>query len=134
MSDVRTAVEKYIATWSEPDAGIRAKAIADLWAPQAHYRNQFGEYQGLAGIEQAVGEAYELFATRGFTFEVARVDVNHDVVRWVWHVLPPGGGEPEAIGTQVTELDADGLMVRDHQFVDRAPEAMAEALAVFRLR
>jgi SnoaL-like domain len=133
MSDIQTTVESYIATWSEPDPEIRREAVAELWAEDAFYRNQFGEYHGRAGIERAVGEAYELFATRGFTFTVDRIDVNHDVVRWVWHVLPPGGGAPEAVGTQVVSLDADGRMVRDHQFVDRAPAAMAEALAPFRL-
>lgn len=130
MSDIEASVEKYVASWAEPDAELRRKTIAELWVTDAVYKNQIAEYLGLEGIEEAVTEAYDMFATKGYRFNVARVDINHDVVRYVWEMLPPDGDTPEAIGTQVVIVNADGRMVRDHQFVDKAPEGMEELLGI----
>ncbi|WP_188316781.1 nuclear transport factor 2 family protein [Solihabitans fulvus] len=121
MSGAETIVQKYLPTWREPDPEVRAKAIAELWSTDAIYRNATTEYVGRLGIEHAVTEAYETFAVHGCTFRVDSVDTNHEAIRYRWEMLPPGGGEPTAIGTQVVVLDADGLMVRDHQFLDKAP-------------
>lgn len=121
--NVIALVEKYVATWSQPDPEIRRKNIADIWSEDAVYKNATTEYVGRAGIEVAVTEAYDMFVTKGYVIKVAAVDTNHEAVRYTWEMFPPGGTEPEAIGTQVVVLDTDGRMVRDHQFLDKAPAA-----------
>jgi hypothetical protein len=130
VSDIQANVERYVASWAEPDAEIRHKTLAELWAEDAVYKNPIAEFHGLQGIEDAVTEAYDTFATQGYTFRVAKVDSNHEAVRYTWEMTPAGGTEPEVIGTQVVTLDDRGRMQRDFQFVDKAPAAMLEALGM----
>lgn len=130
MRDIETIVAKYVASWEQPDAGLRREVIAELWAEDAVYRNPIAEFHGRSGIEDAVTEAYDMFVTKGYVFRVAKVDSNHDVVRYTWEMTQVGDTEPEAVGTQVVSLDADGRMLCDHQFVDKAPEAMLELLGM----
>ncbi|MGC0423498.1 nuclear transport factor 2 family protein [Embleya sp. AB8] len=120
MSDIEASVEKYVATWAEPDPEIRRANLAELWAPNCVYSNAGTVYRGLEGIELAVTEAYDHFVPRGFGFRVARIDITQEAVRYQWEVFPVAGGEPTMIGTQVVVLDADGRMLRDHQFIDMA--------------
>lgn len=130
MNAIASNVEKYVASWAEPDVELRRKTVAELWAPDAVYKNPIAEFRGLDGIEAAVTEAYEMFATQGYTFRVAKVDSNHEAVRYTWEMFPAGADVPEVIGTQVVTLDAEGRMQRDYQFVDKAPAAMLEALGM----
>lgn len=130
MNDIAANVEKYVGTWSEPDAGKRREILAELWSPNAVYKNPIAEFRGLEGIEDAVTEAYEMFATQGYTFRVGKVDSNHEAVRYSWEMFPAGETEPQVIGTQVVTLDEQGRMERDFQFVDKAPAAMLEALGM----
>lgn len=121
MSDIEAKVEKYVATWAEPDPGVRGKTIAELWAEDGVYSNSATVYRGLEGIELAVTEAYDAFVPQGFTFRVAKIDTNHEAVRYQWEVIPPGGGEPTMKGTQFVIVGEDGRWLRDHQFIDLAP-------------
>ncbi|MER6735979.1 nuclear transport factor 2 family protein [Streptomyces puniciscabiei] len=130
MSEIEATVEKYVASWMEPDADIRRKVIAELWAEDAVYKNPFVEFRGRKGVEDAVTQAYDLFVTKGATFKVTKVDVSMDAVRYTWEMTFPGATEPEAIGTQVVILDENGLMANDHQFIDKAPTGMEELVHV----
>ncbi|MFE3186547.1 nuclear transport factor 2 family protein [Streptomyces violascens] len=128
---IEAAVEKYVASWAEPDAGMRRKVIAEIWAEDAIYKNAFVEFHGRKGVEDAVTQAYDLFvATKGATFKVTKVDISMDAVRYTWEMTFPGAAEPEAIGTQVVILDENGLMANDHQFIDKAPTGMEELVHV----
>ncbi|MYS81516.1 nuclear transport factor 2 family protein [Embleya scabrispora] len=126
MSEIEAIVEKYVATWAEPDAEIRRKNIAELWAENCVYSNTATVYRGRDGIEEAVTEAYENFVPKGFGFRVARVDATQEAVRYQWEVVPAAGGEPTMTGTQVVIFDADGRMVRDHQFIDKVQADQAD--------
>jgi hypothetical protein len=128
VSDVQAIVERYIASWAEPDAEARRETIAALWATDAVYKNAVAEYRGLEGIETAVKEAYDTFTTKGYTFRVVRVDSNHEAARYTWAMTPAGGSEPEVVCTQMLTFDEQGLLQRDFQFVDKAPAATLEAL------
>jgi uncharacterized protein (TIGR02246 family) len=119
MSDVTRVIEDWVATWHQPDADVRARAIAELWVEDCVYRNSRAEYRGRAGIEEAVAQAHERFiADGGYSFRIARVDTNHDAIRYTWEMVPTGGGDPEAIGTHVALVTPDGRLQNDHQFVD----------------
>jgi hypothetical protein len=109
----------YVAIWHEPDAEVRRKAIAELWAEDGVYFNSDTEFRGLKGVEDAVTEAYEAFIKNGYVFNVVYVDTNHDAVRYQWKMLPAAGGPPAAIGTHVFTVGADDRIVCDHQFIDQ---------------
>jgi hypothetical protein len=119
MSDTEASVEKYVAAWANPDSAARRRVIADLWAEDGAYSSASTIYSGRDGIEEAVTNTYEGFVPRGFSFRVARIDTNHETVRYQWEVIPPGGGEPTLVGTQFVVVGADGRWVSDHQFIDR---------------
>jgi uncharacterized protein (TIGR02246 family) len=120
MSEATSVIEDWVATWHQPDPGVRAHAIAQLWAEDCVYRNTRAEYHGRAGIEEAVTQAHERFVADGaYVFKIARVDTNHDAIRYTWAMVPAAGGDPEAIGTHVALLDSDGRFQNDHQFVDK---------------
>ena len=123
MSGLEDIPAKYMAAWHEPDAAARRKVIAELWAEDGVYYNSSTEFRGISGIEKAVTEAYEAFTKNGFVFDLVKVDVNHNAVRYQWSMVPAGGGPAAAVGTHVFTVDDSGRIVRDHQFVD---EAVAE--------
>jgi nuclear transport factor 2 (NTF2) superfamily protein len=123
---VKEMVGKYVASWGEPDPGIRRQVIAELWSAEAVYANAAAEFRGRDGIEKAVTEAWDMFMSKGFTTRVGRVDAHHDAVRYTWELYAPDGAGPVALGTQVVTLDEQGRMLRDFQFVDRAPEGLID--------
>jgi uncharacterized protein (TIGR02246 family) len=120
MRDATNLVEDWVATWHQPDPELRGRAIARLWAEDCVYRNTRTEYHGRAGIEQAVRQAHERFvAEGGYVFRIARIDTNHEAVRYTWEMVSATGGDAEASGTHVALLDSDGRLQNDHQFVDK---------------
>ncbi|MFI6683924.1 nuclear transport factor 2 family protein [Streptomyces sp. NPDC050485] len=130
MSDIEATVEKYVASWEEPNAELRRQVISELWAEDAIYKNPFVEFRGRDGVEAAVTQAYDLFVTKGYTFKVVKLDTSQDAVRYTWEMTLPGASEPEAVGTQVVVLDENGRMANDHQFIDKAPTGMEELVHV----
>ncbi len=123
MSKVADFVARYTAVWNEADADRRLKAIAELWASDGHYANVSEEYRGHEQVDAAIREAYEDFILKGFTFKVHEYHENHDAVRIIWHMVPAGGGDVAAVGTEFIVLDADGLIRIDYQFMDVDPAA-----------
>jgi hypothetical protein len=120
MEDPRSTVEAFMASWHEPDAQQRSQSIATLWEEDCVYRNARAEFRGHTGIAEAVAQAHQRFvAEGGYVFRLARLDANHDAVRYTWEMVPASGGEPEAIGTHVVLLGEDGRMRNDHQFTDK---------------
>jgi nuclear transport factor 2 (NTF2) superfamily protein len=121
MTDIETTIKTFVASWNEPNAEARREAIDQIWASDGVYRNASTEFTGHDGIAEAVNAAYEAFGENGFRFNLAAVDVNHNAVRYRWEMVPVAGGEPDSIGTHVAMLGADGRLVSDHQFIDKAP-------------
>lgn len=121
MNDVNELVERYVASWNEPDPVVRRGVIDEVWAADGVYRNARREFIGRSGIEDAVAQAHQAFCARGFVFKVRRIDRNHDALRYVWEMVPVLGGEPDSIGTHVAMVGLDGRLVSDHQFIDRPP-------------
>lgn len=124
--NIEAMVERYVASWGQEDADIRRQVINELWSPDAVYSNATTEFRGLKGIEEAVTEAWDMFMSKGFTTKVGRVDTHHDAVRYTWELYAPDKSEPVALGTQVVTLDQHGRMLRDFQFVDKAPEGLID--------
>jgi nuclear transport factor 2 (NTF2) superfamily protein len=121
MASIDEMIGSYVASWNESDPAKRDLTIEQTWSPDGIYRNATSEFEGYDGIARAVTAAHDAFVANGFVFTLANVDTNHDAVRYRWEMLPASGGEPDSIGTHVAVVDADGRLVSDHQFIDRAP-------------
>jgi nuclear transport factor 2 (NTF2) superfamily protein len=123
MQDTNEMIERWVASWHEPDPDRRRATIDELWAADCAYRNVRAEFIGRDGIQDAVTAAHETWVEPGYAFRVARIDVNHDAVRYTWEMVRSDGEEPASVGTHFALLDAAGRLVNDHQFIDKAPPA-----------
>jgi len=135
--DVQELVRRYVAVWTEPDAGRRRKAIEELWAedgeqllePPAEmqqtavslgFATAVLEARGHDALEFRVTRSYAEFIAPGeFTFR-SRGSIGRlgNVVKFSWEMVPSGGGEPAGIGVDILILDEDGRIRTDYQFVE----------------
>ena len=121
MSTTAEFVDRYTAVWNESDAGRRLKLITELWAEDGRYTNAEREFRGHAQVEAAVREAYDDFIVKGFTFKTHEFHEVQDAVRLVWHMVPAGGTDVVAVGTEFIVRGADGTIRIDYQFMDVNP-------------
>ncbi|ABW15118.1 conserved hypothetical protein [Parafrankia sp. EAN1pec] len=118
MSRIEKIADRYLAVWNEADPGRRRKEVGEIWAEDGLYANTSNEFLGHDGIEAAVREAHEEFVAAGFTFRLKAVAENHDAARIGWEMVPSGGGDPVAAGTQYLVFAADDRIRTDYQFPD----------------
>jgi hypothetical protein len=139
MTDVdpRELVRRYVAVWQEPDAELRRKAIAGLWAEDgSHILQPPGEFrQAAAGLGfpcaalRAQGhDALEIRVTRSYQEFVApgtyrfrsrdNADRLGNVVKFNWEMVPAEGGEAAGVGLEILVLDTDGRIKADYQFIE----------------
>jgi hypothetical protein len=123
MASIDEMIRSYVASWNESDPAKRGLTIEKTWSPKGIYSNATAEFEGYDGIARAVTAAHDAFTANGFVFTLAKVDTNHDAIRYRWEMVPAGGGEPDSIGTHVAIVGADGRLVSDHQFIDTPPPA-----------
>jgi hypothetical protein len=123
MDDANAMIERWVASWHDPDPDQRRITIDELWAADCAYRNARAEFTGRDGLQDAVTAAHQKWITQGYVFRLARVDRNHHAIRYVWEMVPAEGGEPASVGTHFAMVDSDGRLISDHQFIDQAPPA-----------
>jgi hypothetical protein len=122
MTDFTGLVDRYLATWNEPDAERRAKAVAGLWAEDGGYTDPLADVSGHEGIAAVIAGAREMFP--GFVFTLGGgVDGHHDTARFTWHLGPEGAAEPVVIGFDVAVLAEDGRLGHVYGFLDKVPAA-----------
>jgi hypothetical protein len=136
MTDPQQIADRYSSIWIEPDPDTRRRMVAEIWAPDALHRldppeevrdaaarmrmRATFESRGHAELEQRVAAAYEEFIAPGeFTFR-SRDDAQRvgDMVKFHWEMVNASDGETVAVGLEIVEVDADGLIRRDHQFIE----------------
>ncbi|MFF2043821.1 hypothetical protein ACFVVX_25710 [Kitasatospora sp. NPDC058170] len=134
-TDPRDLAARYVALWTEPDQGLRRKAIEQLWAadgahilqPPAEIReaaaglgfeNATLEARGHDALELRVARSYQEFVAGGeYTFRPAGDAVRlRDVVTFGWEMAPAAGGEAVGGGLEVLVLDGDGRIRSDYMF------------------
>jgi hypothetical protein len=136
MTDPQQIADNYNAIWIEPDPEKRRRMVAEIWAPDALHvldppqevretasgmrmRATF-QSRGHAELEQRVASAYDEFIAPGeFTFR-GRDDAQRvgDIVKFHWEMVRKSDGETMGVGLEIVEVDADGLIRRDHQFIE----------------
>jgi hypothetical protein len=136
MTDPQQIADKYNSIWIEPDPERRRRMVAEIWAPDAlHVLDPPQEVRGAAAsmrmrstfvsrgheeLYERVASAYEEFIAPGeFTFR-GRDDAQRvgDMVKFHWEMVRKSDGETMAVGLELVEVDADGLITRDHQFIE----------------
>jgi hypothetical protein len=135
--DPRELAGRYVAVWNEPDAGLRHKAIHDLWTkdgahilqpPQEIRKAATGlgfpsttlQARGHDALEVRVTRAYQEFVASGeFTFKKQdNADRLGNIVKFNWEMVPSSGGEVAGAGLEILVLDEDGRIKTDYQFID----------------
>lgn len=133
--DPQELAVRYIALWSEPDAGLRRKAVEQLWAedgahilqPPLEIREVAAglgfdattlEAHGYDAIETRVTRSYERFVAPGtHTFrprdKAARL---RDVVTFGWETVLLNDGTTAGGGLEILVLDDDGRIRTDYMF------------------
>jgi len=101
-----TAVDRWLATWAEPDAGVREKTMGEIATPDVTFRDQFSMVDGAADLLPHI-EAAQRFMP-GLTMRRAG-NVRHcqGTVLADWVAVGPNGQE-RAKGTNVYAFAPDG--------------------------
>ncbi|MEV5497243.1 hypothetical protein AB0M50_17770 [Nonomuraea fuscirosea] len=136
MIDIRELVDRYVAVWNEPDAGLRRKAVAELWTedgvqllqPPQDIREAAAalgvtpvlEARGHEALEARVTSSYEKFVAPGEFFFRPRDNADRlaDIVKFTWEMVSTDGGEPAGAGLEILVLGADGRIRTDYQFIE----------------
>jgi hypothetical protein len=118
--DIEELAARYTAVFNEPDAAVRASAVAALWGTDARMCTAANEYVGIDAITKRVEVAYEKFiVAQGNVFRpLGPPDAHHDGVRIRWEMVPAAGGAAMSGGSQFLLVDADGRVSSDFQFID----------------
>ena len=137
MTNSAEIADRYVAVWNEPDPSVRRTLIRELWAsggvqvleaPEAmregaarYAMSALLEARGHDQLEQRVARAYEEFVAPGeFSFRsrgnAARLG---DLLKFNWEMVSTNGGDVAAVGLEVLELDGDGRIRTDYQFIEQ---------------
>ncbi|MCO6004312.1 hypothetical protein NE236_04900 [Actinoallomurus purpureus] len=133
--DPQDLADRYMAQWTEPDAGQRRKAIETLWAEDAThilhppveirevaaglgFDHTTLEAQGHDAIETRVRRSYEEYVATGrYTFRARGGAIRlHEVVKFGWDAVSAADGTVAGGGLDVLVLDDDGRITTDYQF------------------
>lgn len=109
-------VDRYLAVWSEPDAEIRRRAIAGLWAPDGVEFVEGAQFRGRKELEVRIAEAYEAFVGSGRYAVTSAGDASrHDDITTFTIQLTTGGGEVAWAARVFIVLGENGLIQQDYQ-------------------
>jgi len=122
VSEVSDTIDHYISLWNETDADARRAGISRIFADDATYTDPLVDVSGHAGINAVIAATQGEFA--GFTFKLLiPVDSNHNIARFSWELIPSGGSESIAGGSDVAVFDESGRIANVYGFLDKMPAA-----------
>jgi hypothetical protein len=135
--DPDALVQRYVATWMEPEPSARRRRIEELWAPggthvleaprairetarSVGFPNPALEVRGYDALEFRVTRAHEEFVAPGkFSFRPCGDAVRlQDVVKFHWEMRSVADGSVAGAGLDVLLLDPDGRIRVDYQFIE----------------
>ncbi|MGC4104741.1 MAG: nuclear transport factor 2 family protein [Thermomicrobiales bacterium] len=112
-------IERYLASWNEPDRDARDALIAATWSADGVYADPLFEASGRLGIGEMIAGFQETYPDHLFT-RVGEVEEHHGRLRFRWQ-LADADGNPQLAGTDFGMLGADGLLVSITGFFDTNP-------------
>ncbi|WP_406091268.1 nuclear transport factor 2 family protein [Streptomyces sp. NBC_01013] len=112
---------RYIAMWNEPDPALRRALVEELFAPDCVHFTPSREVRGRADMVARVAAAHAQWVAPGqYLFrEVPDADGHHGTVRFTWEMVEVATGTAVSVGFDFLVLDEAGLIVSDHQYIDR---------------
>ena len=126
-TNVTATVDTYLAAYGEPDRSRREQLIAQAWDEQGRLVDPpaCGEgRQGINGLAEAVQQQFP-----GHRFRrVSLVDAHHDVLRFAWELVAPGG-EVALTGTDFGQLGPDGRLRQITGFFGALSDERADQVA-----
>jgi hypothetical protein len=138
--DLTDLADRYAAVWNEPDPDRRHQRITELWAPAGRQvlvdppeevRAAADHHQflvpplavyGHEALEARVTRAYDNFIAAGEHAFVASGPATRllgHVVSLPWEMVTTADGAHAGGGVNVVELDDDGRILVDYQFIER---------------
>ncbi|MBX3622628.1 MAG: hypothetical protein KF891_21890 [Rhizobacter sp.] len=117
--DAQALADRYAAVWNEPDAEQRRREVHALFASDGEHYVGEREVRGHAALEVRVQGAYDKnVRDAGHRFRAVRdAQRLREVVCFHWEMVRPASGEVLATGLEFLQLDADGRIRVDHQFI-----------------
>ena len=117
--DAQALADRYAAVWNDGDPKARRAAIETLWSPDGEHYVGVREFRGYHQLHQRVTEAYEKNVRDGKHLfrAVKNAQQVHGVVTFNWEMIDPSNGEVLATGLEFLELDAQGRIRVDRQFI-----------------
>jgi hypothetical protein len=121
---IEDIARRYVAVWSEPDAGRRRAAIAALWAEDGVEFVETARFRGHGELEARIAEAYDMFVGSGrYTAESAGdVFGHHDAVTFTVRLVT-GDGDVAWAARVFLVVGEDDLIRYDYQFTVQPLEA-----------
>jgi len=121
MERMNELIDRYIATWNEPDAKRRRDGVRELWTSDGIHRSATIEARGHGELEARTAGTYDKWGKSGYVFRrVNDPDGHHDAVRFRWEMVPRDGGAAVAVATDIIILAPDGRIRLGYQFPDPA--------------
>ena len=117
--DAQQLADRYTAVWNEADPDARRAAIAQLWLPDGVHYVGTREACGYAALEQRIIGSHEKNVRDAGNCFRAMPDAQalRGVVTFHWQMVRPGTQEVLATGLEFLQVDADGRIACDHQFI-----------------
>ena len=111
--------DRYVAVWNETNPAARRDTIAQLWLPDGVHYVTTREARGYAALEERViGSHNKNVREAGHVFKaVKNAQALHGVVTFNWEMIRPATGEVLAVGLEFLQIDADGRITSDFQFI-----------------
>ncbi|WP_312520019.1 nuclear transport factor 2 family protein [Massilia sp.] len=117
MHQAQTIAADYLAAWNQRHAPARREQVARLFGPEASYADPLMRGAGIDGIDAMIGAAQQQFD--GHRFELRGTpDGHHDVVRFGWTLVAPGGAAV-AHGLDIATVTPDGRLAGVIGFFDQ---------------
>jgi hypothetical protein len=119
MCHLTDLVDRYLASWNEPDAVRRQELIRQTFSEAADYLDPLMQGEGADGIDAMIRGVQERFPGHSFR-RLGTVDAHHDRIRFSWELTPEGG--PALVkGTDFALLSSDQRLRSVTGFFDHVP-------------
>lgn len=119
MSNRQETIDRYVATWNEPDVDVRHAMIEQTWRPEGRYVAPSAEAVGHGEISDNVVRIQLKYPNRIF-FRTSDVFFHRDRARFTWAMLDPAGSATIA-GVDYALFAEDDKLRRITCVYDRKP-------------
>lgn len=114
LAELTTTIDAHLAAYAEPDVDRRRALLESAWSPDGVLVDPPMDGAGLDGISDLADAVLQHYPDHRFE-RTSAVDAHHDVGRYAWALVAPGG-EVAVTGLDVVQVGADGRLRSIHGF------------------